>query len=114
MLQDEDLSPQVDVLQYIEAPDELVKYYLSLSRAAGMVYAIVIKQLIAMLYRDHDYLARRKENGQRSGYDVAKERDLQAIAWIITASAKYVPEEIHIMRLGHLMGFACVEHEEPY
>lgn len=90
---DPDLTPR-GVTHSPEVPDELVKYYLSLARASGMVYAIVVKQLIAQIYRDHDYLARRRENGQRSGYDVAKERDLQALAWIIQAGAKYVPEEI--------------------
>ena len=31
------LAPDIDVLQYVEAPDELVRYYLSLARAGGMV-----------------------------------------------------------------------------
>jgi len=94
---DDGLSPQTDILQHVEAPDALVKYYLSLSRASGYVYASAVKQLISQMYRDHDYLLRRKEEKKRTGYDTAKERDLQALAWLIHAAAQYVPEEIRRM-----------------
>src|SRR5262249_30730349 len=69
------LEPQPDVLLYLEVPDELLKYYLSLSRASGMVYALAVKQLINRLYRDHDYVRRRKLEGRRTAYDTAVERD---------------------------------------
>jgi hypothetical protein len=93
-MSDDGLSPQTDILHYVEAPDALVKYYLSLSRAAGFVYASAIKQLISQMYRDHDYLLRRKEDKRQTGYDDAKLRDLQALAWLIHAAAVYIPEDI--------------------
>src|SRR5262249_56628224 len=70
------------------------KYYLSLSRASGMVYALAVKQLINRLYRDHDYVRRRKLDGRRTAYDTAVERDSQALAWLIAAAALYMPEEV--------------------
>jgi len=91
---DDGLSPQTDILQHVEAPDALVKYYLSLSRASGMVYATAVKQLISQMYRDHDYLIRRKEEKRQTAYDTAKSRDLQALAWLIHAAAQYLPEEV--------------------
>src|SRR5258707_1157421 len=57
---EEVLEPHSDVLLHLEVPDELLKYYLSLSRATGMVYALAVKQLINRMYRDHDYTRRRK------------------------------------------------------
>ncbi len=91
---EEALEPQTDVLLHLEVPDELLKYYLSLSRASGMVYALVVKQLINRMYRDHDYERRRKLAGHRTGYDAALARDQQALAWLISAAALYVPEEV--------------------
>ncbi len=88
------LEPHPDVLLYLEVPDELLKYYLSLSRASGMVYALSVKQLINRLYRDHDYVRRRKLEGRRTAYDAAVERDSQALAWLIAAAALYVPVEV--------------------
>ena len=93
-MHDDDLSPQIDLLQHVEAPDPLVTYYTSLARAAGLVYASTIKQLIGQMYRDHDYLQRRQEEHRHTGYDDAKLRDLQALAWLIQAAAKYLPEEL--------------------
>jgi hypothetical protein len=90
----DELTPEVDVLAYVEMPDELVKFYLSMSRASGFVYATVIKQLISQLYRDHDYLIRRRDEMKVTGYDEAKRRDLQALAWLIHAAAQYLPEEL--------------------
>jgi hypothetical protein len=88
------LEPQPDVLLYLEVPDELLNYYLSRSRASGMVYALAIKQLINRMYRDHDYVRRRKLQGKRTAYDYAVERDSQALAWLIAAGALYVPEPV--------------------
>src|SRR5262249_18679155 len=78
----------------MEQWDELLKYHLSLSRALGMVYALAVKQLINRLYRDHDYVRRRKLEGRRTAYDTAVERDSQALAWLVAAAALYVPEEV--------------------
>jgi hypothetical protein len=75
-------------------PDELVKYYLSMARAAGLVYALAVKQLINRMYRDHDYVRRRQLEGKHTNYDRAVERDSQALAWLIAAAALYVPEEV--------------------
>jgi hypothetical protein len=91
---EEVLEPHSDVLLHLEVPDELLKYYLSLSRATGMVYALAVKQLINRMYRDHDYTRRRKLEGRCTGYDAALERDQQALAWLISAAALYVPEEV--------------------
>jgi hypothetical protein len=88
------LEPQPDMLLHLEVPDELLRYYLSLSRAAGMVYALAVKQLINRMYRDHDYVRRRQLEGKRTGYDTALERDQQALAWLISAAALYVPDEV--------------------
>jgi hypothetical protein len=88
------LAPDVDVLQHVEAPDELVKYYLSLSRASGVVYALAIKRLINRMYRDHDYSLRRKIEGKSTGYDQALLEDQKALAWIIHAAALYIPEDL--------------------
>ncbi|MBA2679167.1 MAG: hypothetical protein H0U76_12315 [Ktedonobacteraceae bacterium] len=91
------LEPAIDVLQYVEAPDELVKYYLSLSRAGGVVYALAVKRLINRMYRDHDYSLRRKIEGKQSGYDQALLEDQKALAWMIHAAALYIPEDIRRM-----------------
>ena len=91
------LEPDIDVQQYIEAPDELVKYYLSLSRAGGVVYALAVKRLINRMYRDHDYSLRRKIEGKQSGYDQALLEDQKALAWMIHAAALYIPEDIRRM-----------------
>jgi len=88
------LEPQLDLLQFVEVPDKVLNFYLSLARAAGMVYAVVVTQLINMMYRDQDYLERRRLEHRRTAYDLAKERDLQALAWLIHAAALYIPEEI--------------------
>jgi hypothetical protein len=88
------LEPKPDVLLHLEVPDELVKYYLSMARAAGLVYALAVKQLINRMYRDHDYVRRRQLEGKHTNYDRAVERDSQALAWLISAAALYVPEEV--------------------
>ena len=37
------------------------------------------------MYRKRDYLARRKQQGQRTAYDYAVERDQKALAWAVRA-----------------------------
>jgi hypothetical protein len=91
------LLPEVDVLQHVEAPDELVKYYLSLARASGVVYALAVKRMINRMYRDHDYSLRRKIEGKYTGYDQALLEDQKALAWLIHAAALYIPEDIRRM-----------------
>ncbi len=93
-MSDATLEPEPDVLLHIEAPDELLTYYLSLARAGGMVYALAIKQLISRIYRDHDYLKRREIEGKPFPYGDLIRLDLQAMAWLIKAASTYVPEEI--------------------
>jgi hypothetical protein len=65
-----------------------------MARAAGLVYALAVKQLINRMYRDHDYVRRRQLEGKHTNYDRAVERDSQALAWLISAAALYVPEEV--------------------
>jgi hypothetical protein len=89
-----DLSPTVDDLAEIEAPDELLNYYLSLARAQGIVYALDIKWLLDKLYRDHDYLQRYQRREQKGSYDKLLLRDLKALAWVIAAAMRYVPDEV--------------------
>jgi hypothetical protein len=88
------LEPNPDVLLHLEVPDELVKYYLLMARAAGMVYAQAVKQLINRIYRDHDYVRRRQLEGKHTNYDRAVERDSPPPAWLISVAALYVPEEV--------------------
>lgn len=93
-MSDDDLEPAPDVLLHIEAPDELLTYYLSLARGGGMVYALAVKQLISRIYRDHDYLKRREIEGKPFPYGDVIRMDLQAMAWLIKAAATYVPDEV--------------------
>jgi hypothetical protein len=88
------LEPNPDVVLRLEVPDELVTYYLSMARAAGLVYALAVKQLINRMYRDYDHVRRRQLEGKHTNYDRAVERDSQALAWLISAAALYVPEEV--------------------
>lgn len=89
-----DLSPAVDDVATVEAPDELLMYYLSLARGQGIVYALDIKWLLDKLYRDHDYLLRYQKKPHRTGYDKLILRDLKALAWLIAAAMRYIPDEI--------------------
>ena len=93
----EDLSPQPDMLRYVEKPDDLLTYYLSQARAAGMVYTAVVKQLIGRIYRDHDYIKRKEIEGKPLGYADVLREDMAALTWLITAALKYVPDELQRM-----------------
>ncbi len=88
-----DLSPTVDDVASVEAPDELLMYYLALARGQGIVYALDIKWLIDKLYRDHDYLLRYQKKPHQAGYDKLIFRDLKALAWLIAAAMRYIPDE---------------------
>jgi hypothetical protein len=93
-MSDEELSPQPDVLRFVEKPDELLAYYLSQARAAGMVYTAVARQLINRVYRDHDYIKRREIEGKPLPYADVLREDMQAMAWLLKAAAKYLPEDL--------------------
>ena len=91
---DDELRPQPDVLRYVEKPDELLTYYLSQARAAGLVYTAVVRQIINRVYRDHDYIKRREIEGKPLPYADVLREDLQAMAWLLKAAAKYLPEDL--------------------
>lgn len=93
-MSDDELHPQPDVLRYVEKSDELLAYYLSQARAAGMVYTAVARQLINRVYRDHDYIKRKEIEGKPLPYADVLRDDLQAMAWILKAAAKYLPEDL--------------------
>lgn len=93
-MSDDELRPQPDVLRFVEKPDELLAYYLSQARVAGMVYTAVARQLINRVYRDHDYIKRKEIEGKPLPYADVLREDLQAIAWILKAAAKYLPEDL--------------------
>lgn len=89
-----DLSPAVDDVASVEAPDELLMYYLALARGQGIVYALDIKWLLDKLYRDHDFLLRyQKRTRKQAGYDKLLLRDLKALAWLISAAMRYIPDD---------------------
>ncbi len=90
----EDLSPQPDMLRYVEKADDLLTYYLSQARAAGMVYTAVVKQLIGRIYRDHDYIKRKEIEGKPLGYADVLREDMAAMAWLLTAAKKHLPEDL--------------------
>ncbi len=90
----DELEPEVDPLFHLGVPDELLKHYLSQSRAAGMVYALVVKQIIGRIYRDHDYIKRKEIEGKPLGYADVLRTDMQAFAWALKAMMLYVPEEV--------------------
>lgn len=73
--------------------DELQAWYLARAESESWVYTAVVRQLLNRLYRERDYLARRKEQGQRTAYDYAVVRDQKALAWAIRALVQLVPPE---------------------
>ena len=46
--------------------DELQAWYVARADADGWVYTAVVRQLLNRMYRERDYLARRKQQGQRT------------------------------------------------
>ena len=73
--------------------DELQAWYLGKADAEGWVHTSVLRQLLNRLYRERDHLARRKEQGQRTAYDYAVERDQKALAWAIRALVRHTPAQ---------------------
>ena len=73
--------------------DELQAWYLGQALREGWVYTSVLRQLVNRMYRDRDYLDRRKREGRHTAYDYAVDRDLKALAWAIRAIVRFVPPE---------------------
>jgi hypothetical protein len=73
--------------------DELQAWFLVRAEAEGWVYSSALRQLITRMYRDRDYLERRKRQGQQTAYDYAVDRDLKALAWAIRAIVRHVSIE---------------------
>jgi hypothetical protein len=73
--------------------DELQAFYLAKAEQDGWVYTNVLRQLVNRMYRERDYLERRKAQGQRTAYDYAVDRDQKALAWAIRAIVRYVPAD---------------------
>jgi hypothetical protein len=73
--------------------DELQAWFLVRAEADGWVYTSVLRQLVNLMYRDRDYLARRKRDGRQTAYDFAVDRDLKALAWAIRAIVRYTPSD---------------------
>ena len=94
---EDELAPQPDMLRYVEKPDEVLTYYLSQARAAGMVYTAVVRQLINRIYRDHDYIKRKEIEGKPLGYAEVLRDDMAAMAWLLTAAKKHLPDDLRRM-----------------
>jgi hypothetical protein len=90
----DDLEPQPDMLLHLTMDDPIFTYYQSYARSSGMVFSLVVKRLISKLYRDHDFLKRRQEQGKAPTWDDMLREDMAAFTWLITAALKYVPEDI--------------------
>ena len=73
--------------------DELQAWFLARADADGYVYTSVLRQLMNRMYRDRDYLERRKRQGQRTAFDYAVERDQKALAWAVRALIRLTPPE---------------------
>ena len=63
------------------------------AEAEGWVYTSVLRQLVNRMYRDRDYLEKRRAQGQRTAYDYAVDRDLKALAWAIRELVRHEPTE---------------------
>jgi hypothetical protein len=73
--------------------DELQAWYLAKAEQEGWVYTSVLRQLVNRMYRERDYLEKRKREGQRTAYDYAVDRDQKALAWAIRALVRHTPTE---------------------
>jgi hypothetical protein len=73
--------------------DELQAWFLTQAEEQGWVYTRVLRQLFNRMYRDRDYLEKRKIQGRRTAYDYAIDRDQKALSWAIRAIVRYVPDE---------------------
>ena len=72
---------------------ELQAFYLGKADGEGWVYTSVLRQLVNRLYRERDYLAKRRADGRCMAYDCAVDRDQKALAWAIRALVRYVPAD---------------------
>ena len=73
--------------------DELQAFYLGKADGEGWVYTSVLRQLVNRMYRERDYLAKRVQDGRKTAYDYAVDRDQKALAWAIRALVQHVPAE---------------------
>src|SRR5579863_3796787 len=73
--------------------DELQAFYLGKADSEGWVYTAVLRQLVNRMYRERDYLAKRVQDGRKTAYDYAVDRDQKALAWAIRALVQHVPAE---------------------
>jgi hypothetical protein len=73
--------------------DELQAWVLARAEAERWVYTSVLRQLVNRMYRDRDYLDRRKREGRHTAHDYAVDRDLKVLAWAIRAIVRYTPPE---------------------
>ncbi len=73
--------------------DELQAWFLVRAEAESWVYTSVLRQLVNRMYRDRDYLEKRRAQGQRTAYDYAVDRDLKALAWAIRELVRHEPAE---------------------
>jgi len=71
--------------------DELQAWFLARAAAEGWVYTSVLRQLVNRMYRDRDYLERRRAQGHHTAYDYAVDRDLEALAWAIRELVRHEP-----------------------
>jgi hypothetical protein len=85
------ILPQIDEADGVL--DELQAWFLARADAERWVYTSVLRQLVNRMYRDRDYLDRRKREGRHTAYDYAVDRDLKALAWAIRAIVRYTPAE---------------------
>jgi hypothetical protein len=77
-----------------EVIDELQAWYLARAERDGWVYTSGLRQLVNRMYRERDYLQRRKRDGRRTAHDYAVDRDQVALAWAIRALVRLMlPEE---------------------
>src|SRR5579875_1929057 len=73
--------------------DEVQAWFLAQADREGWVYTRVLRQLVNKLYRDRDYLEKRKTHGRHTAYDYAVDRDQKALAWAIRALVRYTPAD---------------------
>lgn len=88
---DRRLLPVIQVDEADGVLDELQAWFLTKAEREGWVYTSVLRQLVNSMYRDRDYLERRRSQGHKTAYDYAVERDLKAASWAIRALIRYVP-----------------------
>jgi hypothetical protein len=71
--------------------DELQAWFLARAEAEGWVYTSVLRQLVNRMYRDRDYLEKRRAQGHHTAYDYAVDRDLKALSWAIRELVRHEP-----------------------